>query len=961
MTDTPIKEDTQPYVPVVPIALRQQEQEQRRGCGCWVTAVMTLLVAAVLVGVGLFLPPVNLYDRLFGTQYAMLNADANAVAAEGLTVSVSPENPGNEFGVAMNPVSLEALNSATAPEAKQASAALAAAPPYLALVSPIYDIETTGSQPDSVTLTVQVPPTAGNPDVLDLYAWNEAAMQWEFVPAWYDGSGSLVAAVDDVPETVGLFQSMPQDQPTILVSVDVTQTLTPSVAELATIVSPGGLQPNLEGKLTGSLAAGFDMNAGYDVMPVIRNFTDPRAIDPDTVSAIISNSGLLRTHVEQITAFASAGYDGVMIDYREIPAQQRDNFTAFIKALGKSMDELGLALGVVVPAAEIVDGAWETGAYDWRALGDVADLIQVDLGLDPSAFAPGADRLNEAMMRWAVGEVSRHKLLTGISASSVQQVNNEFTPVTFAEALAGVGDVQVDAETNDNNIVEPGGEVRASLDGMEVSPGKEEAISTSYLDYLDDGATVARVWLTTGESLRYRMERTMPFALRGVAFEDLAQPGLAAGVREAVLSYKMQLPASPGMREFALRWRIEGVNGVLDEIITGFNEALVATIEAPDGNYAINVEVMSGDEAVPRSGAAVAVFAPTPTPTPEPTATPRPTAAPTRVAAAAPAAPASGPVANNAGAIVGGSFEYGGHVTGANTGATEAMRRAGMNWMKVQIPYRLGMGPDVAAGQIAEAHARGFKILLGIVGSPGELAAGGGGYIQTYAQFVGGVAALGPDAIEVWNEANLDREWPTGQISGAGYVELLRAAHAAIKGANGGVMVVTGAPAPTGAEAAFPGQVMNDDRWLREVVNAGGLNYADCVGAHYNEGIISPTQRGGDPRDGYYTRYFWGMLDTYWGIIGGQRPICFTELGFLSPEGYPPLPGFFSWAQNVSVGQQAAWLAEAAALSSQSGRVRLMIIWNVDFSRYDSDPMGGYAMIRPGGGCPACDALASAR
>jgi len=34
-----------------------------------------------------------------------------------------------------------------------------------------------------------------------------------------------------------------------------------------------------------------------------------------------------------------------------------------------------------------------------------------------------------------------------------------------------------------------------------------------------------------------------------------------------------------------------------------------------------------------------------------------------------------------------------------------------------------------------------------------------------------------------------------------------------------------------------------------------------------------------------------------------------------------------------------------------------MIIWNVDFTRYDDDPMAGYAIIRPGGACPACDAL----
>jgi hypothetical protein len=97
------------------------------------------------------------------------------------------------------------------------------------------------------------------------------------------------------------------------------------------------------------------------------------------------------------------------------------------------------------------------------------------------------------------------------------------------------------------------------------------------------------------------------------------------------------------------------------------------------------------------------------------------------------------------------------------------------------------------------------------------------------------------------------------------------------------------------------------------------------------------------------------MLDLYYSSFG--KPVCFTELGYLSSDGYGALPDSFSWAGDTSVDEQAAWLAEAAVLSSQSGKVRLMIIFNVDFTVYGSDPQGGYAMIRPGGSCPACDAL----
>lgn len=284
-----------------------------------------------------------------------------------------------------------------------------------------------------------------------------------------------------------------------------------------------------------------------------------------------------------------------------------------------------------------------------------------------------------------------------------------------------------------------------------------------------------------------------------------------------------------------------------------------------------------------------------------------------------------------------------------------------MTWMKVQVRYGSGTDPGAVGGAIDAAHGAGFKILVGTVGNPNDLASGGEGYLQGYANWLAGIAAQGADAIEVWNEPNIDREWPRGQISGAAYAGMLRWAYQAIKSANGSTMIISAAPAPTGAEAAFPGQVVNDDNFLRQLVNAGGLQYVDCVGAHYNEGIVPPTQTAGDPRgDNYYTRYLPTMVGTY-GSIVGSKPLCFTELGYLTSEGYPPLPSFFGWAQNVTLAQQAAWLAQAAAYLSQQGNVRLMIVWNVDFSAYANDPQGGYAMIRPDGGCPACNAMAGVR
>lgn len=307
-----------------------------------------------------------------------------------------------------------------------------------------------------------------------------------------------------------------------------------------------------------------------------------------------------------------------------------------------------------------------------------------------------------------------------------------------------------------------------------------------------------------------------------------------------------------------------------------------------------------------------------------------------------------------------GAFELGGHVDGLGADTVQYMRQAGMTWVKKQLRYNLGNGTDGAQTFIGDAKQNGFKILLGIVGYTTEMG-NFDSYIQSYSAFVGEVAKLGPDAIEVWNEPNIAREWPQGQISGANYTRLLKASYEAIKAANPNVMVISAAPAPTGAEAAFPGQVLNDDNFMRQMRDAGAGSYFDCLGLHYNEGTVSPTVSTG-AQDNYPTRYFGTMLARGANIFP-ERPVCWTELGYLTGEGIGPLSASFAWGGDTSLAEQTQWITDAARLSAQSGRVRLMIVWNVNFTIWGEDPMAGFALIRRSGGtsgttsCPSCAGL----
>lgn len=305
-------------------------------------------------------------------------------------------------------------------------------------------------------------------------------------------------------------------------------------------------------------------------------------------------------------------------------------------------------------------------------------------------------------------------------------------------------------------------------------------------------------------------------------------------------------------------------------------------------------------------------------------------------------------------------FEVGGQTqTFAHTGQ---MNDIGMKWVKVQYKWSPGDSPSAVADLVRQGHNSGFKVLASVAGRQTYPPPNGIDF-AAFVEFLRGVAALGadaPEAIEVWNEQNIDFEWPAGQISPASYVNnMLAPAYNAIKSTNGSIGVVSGALAPTGFDNGH--NAWSDARYIQGMAAAGAVNYLDCIGVHHNAGATSPSASSGHPAGTHYSWYFQPTADLYYGAFGGQRQLCFTELGYLSGEGFPSLPPNFSWAEGTSVSEHAQWLAEAASLSNQSGRVRLMIVYNVDFTLYetDGDPQAGYAMFRPDGSCPACDTLSA--
>jgi hypothetical protein len=788
----------------------------------------------------------------------------------------------------------------------------------------------------------------------------------------------------------------------------------------------------------------------YTVLPTLRNWSPEQPVVRGPLSDVLENvTGCQENHITSIVQMCAVWrFGGVDLAYRGLAPEDRDAYSAFVNALARALREEGLRLTVVVEApTATAGGGWDTGAYDWAALGASADAVKIPFPDDPAAYVAGGEA--ERLLAWAKSQVSRAKIRPLISSLSAELHGTAITHVPLHQALAPFGEA---VALYDQTTVEPDGQIEFGLLGDLMSIVPLEAAGTYRLEYTtDDGGSYA-VWLGTAASLAAKLRLAEQYHAGGVAVADMYDLGNATGIVDTVASYR-SLAVTPRGQDMNVLWTVSTQDATLDQQTSVLNDSGFAwTATVATGTYSVKatiagldhgtVEVTVGELPPPPPDPATdggagggsdclkAAFVSETVPDgthfekgesfvkswtlkntgtcawPEGTRLVKvesETGGPDSVAVGTCAvgeiveisvdmvapdsdgnfksqwaleageasiaqvwaliqageAPAVVPVA--AAPVSAGSFELGGHILNEGYPYAERMHFAGMTWAKLQVRYDPA---NNAAQSIALAHANGFKIQLSALGSPDLVTQPG--FEQNVANWVASMATAGADAIEIWNEPNIDREWQAGFIDPAAYTRLLCACYSAIKAANPGTLVISAAPAPTGYFGGCGPNGCDDLPWLQGMFNAGAAGCMDHIGAHHNSGATSPAARDGHPADDgrhHHSWYFLPQTELYFSTFGGQRQLFYTEMGYVSPEGYGPIPaGFGDWGSGTTVAQQAAWLTEAVQLSINTGMVRCIVVWNIDFTCYGmcggvGDPQAGYGIIRPGGACPACDSL----
>ncbi|MFN8527719.1 MAG: beta-galactosidase [Anaerolineae bacterium] len=312
-----------------------------------------------------------------------------------------------------------------------------------------------------------------------------------------------------------------------------------------------------------------------------------------------------------------------------------------------------------------------------------------------------------------------------------------------------------------------------------------------------------------------------------------------------------------------------------------------------------------------------------------------------------------------------------------------AANQLDVNWVKQQVRWQ-DIEPEEGVFDwvpldifLPAAQRQNLKVLISVVTAPDWAREEGVDLTrngppadpQDYANFLTAILNRYPGmvhAIEVWNEENLDREWTsTRGLTAANYVELLHASYEAVKAVDPGVIVISGALSPTGVSDGVG--AWDDFVYLDQLIAAGLLNYADCIGAHHNGINVSPdytwdavpndpsaTFRG--PFDNpHHSWSFRSTLQTYASKIalaGGDQKLCVTEFGWASAEGLEGIPEGFGFAQDNTLDEQRDFTIAALNNMVEWDIVQIAILWNLNYGPQAGwDPTNDnvpYSIIGPG-------------
>lgn len=424
-------------------------------------------------------------------------------------------------------------------------------------ISPFYDITVSGKIDGPATITLQIP--SAPPDDRNISVYTNQNGEWQrLASARLAPDGKAVEAeLSEMPANiVAVRRSSGARQ--LIGYLPAGMQLSQLAAQTLSVVSPVDFSPNSDGSLSGS-ATLSPLSSGLPVRAAVRVTNSDQA---SAVDEIMASPDLRGENVDAILAMIESGhYDGVDIDYGSLDPLRKDGLSEFLANLSEQLHRRRLVLTVTAPLPVQQGNAWDTGAYDWSRLSQVADSIEVVPESDPSHYY---DRVGAAV-QYLVDDakVAPAKLILRISPLGVEKGGEGIRSITALEALAIAGAVSADKTDGirTGEAVKVKGENVDKADGASGIGWDEQSESVSFT-YAGLGGE-RTVWLEDAFSVGFKLDLAQRLSLGGIAIDDVSDSVGANDIWPVISEFmdtgKVSL-VKPNATLFVPSWQADGGN-----------------------------------------------------------------------------------------------------------------------------------------------------------------------------------------------------------------------------------------------------------------------------------------------------------------------------------------------------------------------------------------------------------------
>ena len=358
----------------------------------------------------------------------------------------------------------------------------------------------------------------------------------------------------------------------------------PEAARTLSVLHTLDFVPSADGILLGT-ARPRPSDSSLRVLPTVRALGPP---DSEHLDTILASPELIQTHINDIVRVVREGsYDGIHIDYRAVSPARGAEFTQFVTGLAAALHNDGRSLSLTLPLPTQEPTGWDTGAYDWPALAQAVDAIELIPEADQSLYY----QRMEAALEFLTQQVDSSKLMLVVTAFSHEKGGEGIRSLPLSEAL-GLASTLVVRTEGDIRPEEQVTIVGPNIYQDEGASGffwDDEALAVTFSYPGEGGART--VWIENGFSMAFKLDLARRFQLGGIAVDDVsigaAGPNIWAPIQELAESGKVTLVKPNGA---LLKPYWEASEGSLD----GGAKGAVAWTAPPPGTYEVTLVVSDG-------------------------------------------------------------------------------------------------------------------------------------------------------------------------------------------------------------------------------------------------------------------------------------------------------------------------------------------------------------------------------